>query len=350
METSSRHGRADKYRPGQEWLLPRLEASLRRGRPSDGGFSLVEVLITLGILLLVGDIFFTVLVQTGRVTERESNRSAMISTARNGMEQATRILRSEMVQFNTVPGTPLGINFDLDQGGPLVRDGVLFYIDQNHSALLYVSGDTGQPFNAGMDDLNGDGFADLIGIGLVRQDENGDGVQDFIDVNNDGAPDDIDGDGVADPLWHLVSVRFDKVADVGNPGLWQAGRVLARNLYVRRLNPAGPPVGSNVDAIQFMAKNPTALLSDANGDGVLDENELGNVESADSIINTAAEVARVDAVIVTLHIADRLSYGGHRNLVRADLSTEIVSPRSLALYRRNGIVGLADPTDPKNIN
>lgn len=330
--------------------VARVGASLRHRRPSAGGFTIVEVIITLAILLIVTEAFFTALVQTGRVTERESRRSAMISTGRNGMELTTRILRSDMVQFNTVAGTPLGVNFDLDQGGPLVRDAVLFYVDENHSAMLYVSGDTSKPFNAGMDDKNGDGFADLLGLGLLRQDENGDGVQDFIDVNSDGAPDDIDGDGLPDPLWHLVLARFDKVADVGNPALWQAGRVVARNLYVRPLNPANPLTASNIDTFRFMAKSPTALLSDTNGDGVLDETELGNLESADGVINTAGEVARVDALILTLHIADPLFYAGHRNVVRGDLSTEIITPRALALYRRNGIVGLADATDPKNIN
>ena len=332
-------------------LIGVAASGVRHRRPKVGGFSLVEVIITMGILLLVMEAFFTTFVQTGRVTERESNRSAMISTARNGMEQVTRIVRSDMVQFNAVAGTPLGVNFDLDLGGgPLVRDAVLFYIDQNHTAMLYASGDAAQPFNAGLDDANGDGFADVLGIGLVRQDENADGVQDFIDVNSDAVSDDIDGDGVPDPLWHLVVVRFDKVADVTNPALWEAGRVLARNLYVRRLNPANPLAASNIDTFQFMAKSPTALLSDTNGDGILDERELGSLESADNVINTAGEVARVDALILTLHIADPLFYGGHRNVVREDLSTEIITPRALALYRRNGIVGLADPTDPKNIN
>ena len=324
--------------------------SPRREWAKEGGFSVVELLVAMGILALLSGLFFTVLVQMGALAERESSKSTMVSTARGGVELVTRTLRNEMIQFNTVGGTPLGINFDLDDAGqPLVRDAILFYIDRNRTALLYPFDTSGEPFSAGLDDVDGDGFADLLGIGLLRQDDNGDGVQDFIDADTDGAADDLDGDGNPDPLWRLVSASFSTVADVGDAVLWRTGFVLARNLYVRRLAPAGALVASNIDTFQFVAKSPTALASDANGDGVLDETELGNLTSADGVINALLEVSTVDAVLVNLHIADLARFGNRRSLVRQDVSTSI-APRSLVFYRRNGVVNYADATDPRHIN
>ena len=322
----------------------------QRIRSREGGFSLVEVLVTTGLLLFVSAMFLTIYPELIRITERESSRSVMISTIRSGLEIVTRSLRNEMVQFNVLAGTPLGVNLDLDVGGtPLVRDGLLFYVDRNGTALLYAADDTGQPVTAGLDDANADGNADVIGIGLTPQDDNRDGAQDFIDADGDGNPDDVDGDGVGDRLWHLTLVQFGRVNDVTDAALWRAGRVLSRNLYHRLLDPAGPLAGYNTDTFQFAAKSPSALLSDTNGDGVLDETEMGNIATADGIINAATEVSTLDEVEVTLHYADRVRFGGGTSLVREDLSYGI-RPRAIALYRRNRIIGLVDVTDPKHIN
>ena len=336
----SRKTRLRQARPARRWL-----------NANELGYSLIEVLTTLPILLLVSGIFYVVLLKTHRISRRETTRSAVISTARNGMDLANRTVRNELVMFNTAAGTPLGVNFDLDQGGqPLVRDAVLFYVDQNRTALLYVFDDTGKPFMAGLDDLNGDGFADVIGIGLVRQDENGDNVQDFIDVDSNGQPDDIDGDGNTDPLWHVVMARFNRIDDATNPALWSSGAVLARNVYARRLNPAGPLVASNMDTFQFFAKSPAALLADTNGNKVLDESEIGNLVTADNVINQPGEVVMIDAVTLSIAAAEVAWRGGRPGLVQEVLSTHNITPRALALFRRNGIVGLVDPTIPANIN
>src|SRR5206468_11418317 len=107
----------------------------------------------------------------------------------------------------------------------VVRDGLLYYVDLNHTAQIYNSSN-GQASNAGLDDANGDGFADVIGIGLVPQNlklsgsgYRNDGNQDFIDLNNDGVADDLDKDGNADPLWSLTMVHFNKISDVTNVNL-----------------------------------------------------------------------------------------------------------------------------------
>ena len=260
--------------------------------------------------------------------------------------------------FNTVPGTPLGVNFDLNDAGgkPVVRDGILYYFDSKHKAQIY-QGTNGQAFSAGLTDADGDGKADVIGIGLVPQDLNADGVQDFIDLNHDGLPDDLDGDGNPDPLWTLTMVHFNSIDDVSNVALWRAGQVLATNVYIQRIVPAGPLSGSNILAFQFSAHNPTAMLFDAvaapflgNGNNVVDENELGNMTSADGIINAVNEVASIDSITITLNIVEVAREGlGQTVVLSGDISSDLVTPRTLALIRRNGIIGLPDPTQAFNI-
>lgn len=332
--------------------LPLVPGTMRRKADSrEGGFTLVEVLLVLAVLGIVGSMFFAMLMDVTLVTGRESAKVVVTASARGAMEIATKTIRNELMQFNTVPGTPLGVNFDLDDpSGPLIRDAILFYVDQNQSAMLYPAGANSGPYNAGLDDRNGDGFADVVGIGLRAEDDNGDGVQDFVDLDGDGKPDDLDNDGNPDKLWELVLARFDKVADVGNAAFWKSALVLAHNVYIRRLNPAGPLQASNIDTFQFMAKSPSALLSDTNGDGVLDETEIGSLVTKDKTINDLQEIAAIDAVILSLHSVDLAQTLPRKVVVQENISSHIITPRAFALYRRNGIVGFADPADPKHIN
>ena len=89
-----------------------------------------------------------------------------------------------------------------------------------------------------------------------------------------------------------------------------------------------------------------ALLSDADSNGVVDEVELGDLSSADDIINHVNEVAMIDSVVITLHM---VATGTQGMIMRQSLSTQI-TPRSMQLYRINGIVGLTDATDPTQID
>ena len=198
------------------------------------GFSLAETVISFSIIAVVTGVFVTAIIMLDRGTQRGIGKSQIANSARSAMEGIARRLRNEMVQFNTVTGTSLGVNFDLDDGGdPLVRDAMLVYIDQNHTGEMYTADEEGKPVFAGLDDTDNDGNADILGIGLLAQDDDADGNQDFIDADGDGNPDDLDGDGRQDKLWNLVSARFDKIADVSTASLWQARVVMARNLFVR---------------------------------------------------------------------------------------------------------------------
>lgn len=315
---------------------------LRQTRAGEKGFTLIETVITFTIIAAVTGIFISAIIMLDRGTRRGIGKAQIANNARGAMEGIARLLRNEMVQFNTVAGTPMGVNFDLDDGGdPLVRDAMLVYIDQNHTGEMYTADETGKPVFAGLDDLDNDDKADVLGIGLLAQDDDGDGNQDFIDTDGDGNPDDLDGDGRQDKLWNLVSARFDNIGDVSTPSLWRAGKVLSRNLFVKLDNPSDALVAAKIDTFRYQAKSAIALLSDGNADGVLDEAELGNIFSANGVVDHANEIALIDSVNVTLHV---VTVGARGSILTLDVNTQI-TPRAIELFRINGIIGLADATD-----
>jgi type II secretory pathway pseudopilin PulG len=337
-------------------------------RDAEAGLSLVELLITMGVLGALMAVVFQSMGQLVQSTTRDSTQSYVTSRARAAVENVTRSLRDEFVMFNTVPGTPLGVNFSLNDtdGTPLVWDGILYYFDSERKAQIY-SGPNGQPFTAGLTDrlgpdTNGDGKpdpdtkADVIGIGLVRQHLLGwDKPQDFIDLNHDANADVLDGDGNAQPLWTLSMVRFNNIGDVNNVALWKAGQVLATNVYIQRVVKTAALSGSNIIEFQFSAHNPTAMLFDTaglngNANDTVEENELGNMTSVDGLINAVNEVAAIDSITITLNVVELSREGLGRTIVLSgDISSDIVTPRTLALIRRNGIVGLPNPALSFNI-
>jgi hypothetical protein len=319
----------------------------RRSRTGEHGFTLIETVITFSIIAVVTGIFVTAIILLDRGTQRGIGKSQMSNTARGAMEGLARRLRNEMVQFNTVAGTSLGVNFDLDDGGdPLVRDAMLVYIDQNHTGEMYTADEEGKPVFAGLDDDDSDGKADVLGIGLLVQDDDGDGNQDFIDSDGDGNPEDLDGDGRLDRLWNLVSVRFDNIDDVTTASLWQAGTVLARNLFVVLDLPTDDLDAEKIDTFQYEAKSAVALLSDTNADGVLDETELGNIRTANALVDHPDEIALIDSVGISLHV---VATGARNTVMTLNLNSQI-TPRAIELFRINGIVGLTDATDAGQID
>ena len=279
-----------------------------------------------------------------------------MSASRGGVEIMARILRSDFVQFNAVPNTPLGVNFDLDVAGqPVVRDALLFYVDTNHNAQIFLGATAGQPESAGLDDDNGDGQADVFGLGLVRQDLNGDGVQDFVDADNNGQADDVNRDTQVDPLWTLTLVHFNRIADVSNPVLWLGGRKLATGAFIRKVVLSGGLTGANIRSFRFSAFHPFGMAYDraewgGNVNGTADENELGNIVTADGIINTAVEVAAIDSITLSLMVAQVARQGLGRTTVEiGDIGFDLISPRTLELIKENGLTGLPDPTLASNI-
>ena len=324
---------------------------------SQAGLSLVELLVTTGVLAAVLTLTMGSMGTLLQFTAVETTQSNATTTARGAVEAVVRVMRDELVEFNTVAGTPLGVNFDLNNadGTPVVRDGVLFYFDHDHTAQIFEGSTKGQPESAGLDDADGDHNADVTGVGLVVQDIDGDGNQDFIDLNGDHQPDDVDNDGRPDLLWTLTLVRFSSIAAVSTPAAWLAGRPLAVNVYIRTLDPRGPLSGANIATFQFTAHNELAMAYDTadfggNGDGTCDERELGSLATADRVIDAANEVASIDSVALTLSVVQVARQGlGRASLQRGEVLSDRITPRTLALIRRNGMVGLPDPTKASNI-
>ena len=318
--------------------------------PSDAtGFSLLDMLMTLILMGLVTGIFMASLFSALSGVERESNRAVNTSKGRSGMEMVTQILRNDVVQINVAAGTSLGVNFDLNENEePGLRDGVLFYVDEDGSGRLTESEEAGAVEFAGLDDTNGDGQADLIGIALLPQYLNE--VRSIIDIDKDGQADDIDGDGNADPLWQLVMRRFENIGQTSDLSRWKAGLILVRDLYLKKIDPEGELTGPNIDTIQYRARNSDAIVSDANSNGSVEEHELGSISSKDGIINSAVEVASIDTIRFKLHVA-QVTEGlqGKKMVMTRDLTTE-VAPRPLLLLRRNGIVGSLDAKSVLNID
>ncbi|MCZ6449598.1 MAG: hypothetical protein O6918_01835, partial [Deltaproteobacteria bacterium] len=84
-------------------------------RAGQEGFSLIELLSTFPSLAILATSLIFVTIMLDRGTRYVITKSQLTNTARNGIELITQRLRDEMVQFNTVAGTPLGVNFDLDE-------------------------------------------------------------------------------------------------------------------------------------------------------------------------------------------------------------------------------------------
>jgi hypothetical protein len=137
--------------------------------------------------------------------------------------------------------------------------------------------------------------------------------------------------------------------------LWKAGQVLATNVYIQRVVKTAALSGSNIIEFQFSAHNPTAMLFDTaglngNANDTVEENELGNMTSVDGLINAVNEVAAIDSITITLNVVELSREGLGRTIVLSgDISSDIVTPRTLALIRRNGIVGLPNPALSFNI-
>ena len=322
-------------------VRPMAPPGTESGRSDASGFSLIDMLLTLILMGLVTGIFMASLFAALSGVERESNRAVNTSKGRSGMEMLTQILRNDVVQINVASGTSLGVNFDLNEDdAPGLRDGVLFYIDEDGSGRLTESEEAGAIEFAGLDDTNGDGQADLIGIALLPQYLNG--VRSIVDIDKDGQADDIDGDGNADPLWQMVMRRFENIGQTSDLSRWKAGLILVRDLYPKKIDPEGELTGANIDTIQYRARNSDAMASDTDSNGLVEEHELGSIASKDGIINSAVEVASIDTIRFRLHVA-QVTEGlqAQKTVLTRDLSTE-VAPRPLMLLRRNGIVGSLD--------
>jgi hypothetical protein len=91
------------------------------------------------------------------------------------------------------------------------------------------------------------------------------------------------------------------------------------------------------------------MAADKDGDGIVEEDEIGSLDSGGGKIDTETEMAAIDGVIITLHVAAIRKPQRDNVQIVDDVKSQIV-PRAIGLFRQNGIIGLADPTDDTNIN
>lgn len=73
---------------------------------------------------------------------------------------------------------------------------------------------------------------------------------------------------------------------------------------------------------------------------------MGDLATANAIIDDAVEVGVIDSVGITIHV---VGTGARGAILTHDLSTQI-TPRAIELFRINGIVGLADASDATQID
>lgn len=317
------------------------------------GFSIIELLTGLTLLIILGVIFSAVLSGVITGSKREEARSGSVNSARSSLDMISNTMRTTFVQFCNYPGVHLGVNLDLDEGKkPVLRDGLYFFVDSNQTAILYPAGESSQPETAGFDDEDGDGQPDVVGFGLVAQDDDGDGVQDFADVDMDGKPDDFDLNRTEDRFWRLVMVRFDSPAQVNDVEKWKAGRTLAANVFYRTEQGQGKGQNTSaedIDTFQFFSTDSSVMSYDKDGSGELDEGELGSIVTGGGKIDHVTEMAAIDGIRVNLHVAAARKGQRDKLSIYETVAGKVI-PRAITLFRRNALVGLADPTLAKNVD
>jgi hypothetical protein len=301
------------------------------------------------IVSVVGILVTTASNAVTSAAKQQNLKADVVNQARSSLERVATLVRISLVSINSVTGTSMGTNLDLNdvESVPVLRDGFLFYFDANRTgSFVDLNGDDVVD-NGGFDDGDGDGNADLYGLGLVAQDQNFDGIQDFIDTNNDGAADDVNGDGEADRLWRFVLVRFNNVTSVTNTALWRSGATLASNVVPAKQSSGSGSTGANFDTMQYSATGYVTGIYDSNADGILDETEIGNAESANGLIDTANEIRLINTITITVHV---IRYDTvQKQLLRSD-QTARLAPRVFYLMRTNNAIYQADPTNAAHIN
>ncbi|UCF38425.1 MAG: hypothetical protein JSU96_06160, partial [Acidobacteriota bacterium] len=158
-----------------------------------------------------------------------------------------------------------------------------------------------------------------------------------------------DFDKKGDLLWRLVLARFPNIISVQVREYWESGQTLASNVFVKYTTSSPQLKAENIDTFSYFSRDPAALTADKNGDGIVDETELGSLASGGGVIDSVTEVAAIDGIIMNLHIvATRKNQ--RDTLYPTEDITSYIRPRAIALFRQNGIIGLADANEAKHVN
>jgi hypothetical protein len=324
--------------------------------------SLVETMVAMTLFLVVTGIITAAYFSGHRVFQQDSLRIQQNDAARLAVWEMVKDLRDSAAVIHTndldhngvTDSSPLGVNFKLNNtdGSPLVRDALLVYTDSTQGTIYYDGDGVGKPGSGypdfvHFDDADGDGHADVLGVGLVAQDDNRDGQQDFIDANEDGTADDVvkgpSGvtDGRPDMLWKLVVVHFGNIGQVTQQNLWKNGKVVAKNI-VPFITNAGTSTesydtisynGCCVDSYDYGMDGVFATSDTGENDGVVEEYEIACADPAGAstqMIDTANEIMLIGGIKFNLRLASVVE----RRRVDVNYVKTMVAPRGIAIVHR----------------
>ena len=298
------------------------------------GYSMVELMVAFMLLVLVGSVAGKLIFSGYRVYFQESTRQVSNGQARLALDTAVRRLRDNAARVARVN---LSLN---DAGGKAaVRDGFLVWSDSQHRTVYRDAGGDGFPDQVGWDDADGDGHTDLIGFALVPQDDDHNGVQDFVDADNNKVADNIVKvggvtDSSADLRFDLVFATFGSLAKALDYREWADARVLAKDVVpqISTVNNV-----TQYDTIQVQGVHPDNydyghdadwdVVDAGDGDGIVDEIEIGQAESLDQLIDTQAEYDIIGSVRFSVTAAKVFE----RKRLDMGTSVSLVTPRAFAI-------------------
>lgn len=203
--------------------------------PKDQGFTLIEVLVAMGLFAVLGSLLLGLSLGTSRVTQETRDRTGVNEESRTAMERMTRELRQastiDAVTLPTVPGAgPTSFTFWTDFDG----DGARSTLADDPEVLSYQWDPTNQRLTLSAYDASGSETRPVLAADVTsfiaelrssrwEYDVNGDGVTTWQELDSAGAPVG-NGDGVAnDPeLKHIDLIRVAvTVQDQSGPQTYQ---------------------------------------------------------------------------------------------------------------------------------
>ncbi len=304
----------------------------RRQLVAEGGVTLIELLIAMAIFGAVLAMVFSFLSVARLASSRDEAITELDGLGEQVSQRVVMDLRSNLksVEWVNISVTKMGDPY------PTVVDGWIFRTVSN----------------------------EVVGYGLRPSDRDHDGKQDFIDVDKDGKADDANQDGKPDLLYRLVRVRFPalavaadepipqtyKTANFQNPSVWANSNILIAEHLVPNVqvititSPAQSFTNYNVFEFQGLpeydavAGHPrydvgldgvwdAANPDPGQGDGRVEEGELGNIQNGNLWIDHIQEVTRIRSIRLNLHL--ERPYRGRIWILHEAHVTVEVHPRNI---------------------